>query len=1422
MGLVSWIVDRHYNHKFHKANEFLLEGKTEQAVKILEKILDRYPDAPPALLSVYHSDICQGNNNKISDAALLYERHQSLKEDCIHFANELQTRGQIQLHINYCQALYCKGGINELLNPFVASAAKLAIEDNSVNSLQILTKDNALLRALSESILIEAQRSYAQKELVKSERLCILIQPYLSSEEFYELYSDVRFDKIAKNRITEEAIKQLDKLFEDISAVYNLSDTAIKILAEKSLALAKLLQKQQDYIAALLVVRCIIERYKGACNKRYKEACDIYADSALKLYMSSNPKIDLIESEILYKCLGNDDFSIFVKSLEPFIPYSIHRQKYISVVISELAGLVALGKQTQAEKLFNRSWDLTSDSVLIKTVLSNGSSNSRIHFASLIINSDKNFLSDSSNLAYYIKELLKLEDLEFTTTALEIILNKGINVESDYEIQILRLAKAAKNKSRKRVEVIERGLTKIQTNRLYEALASYLNEYIGSGCYDSNFAMGISSSLIGHSDMAEILTAKILIDDSVKSQDFETREKKLREALAIKNTHDELFDKVAYKTLLPNIQKMVIKLAKDYYAINRFHAIELLYLLRDNDLSWFDTYASLYLGSVRDEDSSKEIASKILSIIAEGPDEALSIYEKLWAKYVFIQCSVIASTDDDAISKLTYLHSELESLCKSNNKEDLQKEISSILSKRLLSRAKEYEKDKIYDKAIENYNRIISISGKNFSDIRARILICKLKDSQSLLGADKDEIDNLLLTDENKKYQQDLAYRWCIYLISQGLIEKAEEINVRILKTDSEIAQICQEERINKQQRILDELNQQIYKLNQSELTAEEAIAFGQSLSKILNDISLIVQVSAQKSNILKESIRLYAIEKFYQQGNYIQSMNGLKVHDSTYLSDPIALRNVAVMSLNAAENGLLTESNYKELLAIWATAIYQQRIFVESLNYTSWDNPYTFTLKSALGQLDCNEEELPDNINYDTPSDNIISILEVQKTLLSRMETAIQDNLEYQYFFSSQLEAMDKLAEQDLDERCELVAPYMLEISNTYKKNVSRALELEAEGHYYVNREKILEIGCLYGLNNGDFNKYASALDILNTAITSIKQKQKIESSFSQIRISQIKEFDGLKNNLISSVTTAINNDIAQNIEYLKFNSEYGVVVKNIGDDSLSFIFSNYINQQVVKTLNDKTQTLAKGTPILFEIYNFCKCNLHLKRNLENIIEALIQNYISDGDEDNLIVLDKALTHTREFDPVVVKSLKGNGDVPEEMLVLLFSSNENRFNMLKAKIGMKSSMIQNQFTATASKISAIKVQIELSKIVEQVNNNVIDKCDALQKVYNIYKNNKNNGHVCKNLSTLIPMCIMEYVIPDKYGKSKVEAVLDSLKLNISSTFRTQNSEIGEAYTMIWNQLPYTARSAIQNEPWSLNEKGQALKKGLDYLRDLK
>lgn len=159
----------------------------------------------------------------------------------------------------------------------------------------------------------------------------------------------------------------------------------------------------------------------------------------------ANPRTDIIDSETLYKCFGNLN-SEQINKLEPFIPYSTHRQKYISIVTKELTELATAEKLTQAESLFLRSWELTSDNNLITTVLSTGSSKCKIHFASLIANSDKIFLSNSSSLMCYVEELSKLENVEFIVATLETLLEKGKNVNSNYETQILRLGKIAKIK----------------------------------------------------------------------------------------------------------------------------------------------------------------------------------------------------------------------------------------------------------------------------------------------------------------------------------------------------------------------------------------------------------------------------------------------------------------------------------------------------------------------------------------------------------------------------------------------------------------------------------------------------------------------------------------------------------------------------------------------------------------------------------------------------------------------------------------------------------------------------------------------------------------------------------------------------------------------------------------------------------------
>ena len=403
MGLITWIKDKYNNHKFQKATQILSEGKVDQAVEIFKEILDSHPDAPYSLLSIYHSLILKGNRNSVSNVASLYENYKHLKDKCIDFAKQLEGTNQIYLHVDYCQALYCKG-ISELLNSFINSSTELVVSENSISNLESLTKNTFLLQSLSDSILTNAQKRYIlEKNLLESERLCLLIKPYLSSKTFYEFYSEVRFNLIFQKNITEESVKQIDILFQDIKTVYRLSNATLRTFIDKSSIFAIDSFEKKDYIAALLVSRRIA---KDNLNAR-----KIYTDSALKLYISSNSKTYLIESDFLYKCLGDTD-SILINSLEPFVPYATHRAKYISIAASELSRLVTIGVQKQAENVLDKVWSLTPDKSIIKSVLTNGSNTCRKHFATLIVNDYKRFLPNNSFIDIYTTELSKLDDYE--------------------------------------------------------------------------------------------------------------------------------------------------------------------------------------------------------------------------------------------------------------------------------------------------------------------------------------------------------------------------------------------------------------------------------------------------------------------------------------------------------------------------------------------------------------------------------------------------------------------------------------------------------------------------------------------------------------------------------------------------------------------------------------------------------------------------------------------------------------------------------------------------------------------------------------------------------------------------------------------------------------------------------------------------
>jgi ABC-type Fe3+-citrate transport system substrate-binding protein len=128
---------------------------------------------------------------------------------------------------------------------------------------------------------------------------------------------------------------------------------------------------------------------------------------------------------------------------------------------------------------------------------------------------------------------------------------------------------------------------------------------------------------------------------------------------------------------------------------------------------------------------------------------------------------------------------------------------------------------------------------------------------------------------------------------------------------------------------------------------------------------------------------------------------------------------------------------------------------------------------------------------------------------------------------------------------------------------------------------------------------------------------------------------------------------------------------------------------------------------------------------------------------------------------------------------------------------------------------------------VGMVNNHSLSEKDALEKIYSMYAANPNHKGICNNLSQLAEICIMKYIISNDYNSYSVKNTLNKIIKNKSSEFQNQSSIFRKAYNDIWSQLPNDTKLLLSDNSsflilgQTLNEKGQALKEGLDLMKQL-
>lgn len=907
-------------------------------------------------------------------------------------------------------------------------------------------------------------------------------------------------------------------------------------------------------------------------------------------------------------------------------------------------------------------------------------------------------------------------------------------------------------------------------------------------------AIKVSDSIFEKSEKAHLVKAHALSNLAKKESNVDTKIEFLNQSQAILNSYKGPERKKIEAIVIEGLIQAAILL---YENSNKEKAYLILHGLAENGseeaiYTIADCRLKENLSIQSNEEKYKHSTDAINEIRKFGIDSVSRApkYLSLWDER--INSLIINSKLLDNKSAVDVFEAILKEISSAGFNSDVQKTKYASIVKHLIERkyliAREQELAGDLTSASLLYREINILEAKRTPTLAAlRFTLCKLKmqNVSDALGH-RDNIYTLLrkAAAAYKAEKEDIAYRFALILLKSGEDKEALSVLNEFLPNEEYLKKACEQGAIIKALAKLEDFNNKLDSVKNKALSANDTVYFINHMLEYAEVIKPVLDLPRATLTKYRNKLKNYAIFKLFDEERYDVAFEKMVKEHKDYLDDYTALRNIALVCLNMAEAKQITTANYQDVISIWLTAIYQEKLFVKSLDYTSWDDPFTFSLYEAYGHFDEDSiGTLPDNVNFDNSSDDsVVLIKEVQRSLLDRFEAAISDNQQYHEFFTSQKDAMDSFIALNLDDKCRLVAPYLAHKDEDLFQDISDALEQDRKQEY-DNWEDLLSVGALYQMPQAIYTDYSKAKLNYESCIKAIDSCciDDAEHAFASSKVELIKRFLKLKSALKSYSNSKVSSLSAKNKADFKNNFKfYLIVCSALKDNTLSFVFSNYVMQYVVGEVNSNSMKKSDAAGYILSIFALDKNNSRVKENLTTLFEMLARESSSDSTKAVTNILDRV----RNVDATFYSQLN-------------------------------------------KELEEAKVDKELSEIVDKVNNGSMNNSAALDKVYSLYSKMPNNSRICANLAQLCCMCIVEYVIGQKYGSSSVERILNSLNSNKSSEFRKQSSSFRDAYNSIWNQLPYSTKTLLEGGSFAslsgqtLNDKGLALKRGLDLMKSL-
>lgn len=590
------------------------------------------------------------------------------------------------------------------------------------------------------------------------------------------------------------------------------------------------------------------------------------------------------------------------------------------------------------------------------------------------------------------------------------------------------------------------------------------------------------------------------------------------------------------------------------------------------------------------------------------------------------------------------------------------------------------EKSKKLKEAIKNYSSAKAFAANSFhqtifSDATVRTAICKLK-------GEPNDIEFISLTEIDKadqKYTRDFYYRYALHLFKKEQYTDADVI----LKTHfnksvqpiEKLKEVLKAKQIKHAIRKVEEINRAIERLYENSFPVDDVRTLYDNLTESSCEIQSVIPSITDKLQSIRPNLFNRLLSKHISSEDYGSGIELIQGFPSFWES-PVLLKNLGICCYGHTASGKLSKDNYQNIISSWLTSVYCDKVILNSLEATAWDDDYTFTLTDAIGSNYMQHSDLPDNTNYDDVTDTNISIGSTQKELLQQFESLLHKTVSdpslsiiIQEFYSEEKEAIEKIVSV-IEHELLFAAPHF---AKSYGINENIINELDNDYTEYSNEES-LEAGIPYLKNHSDsyVHEYAIAKEAVSAMEEAIRDEnlEELKSVVAGKKRSLIEKYDGLNESLEDSLFNAFASKIEQDGENKNLIPLMDECIRSIeNNEKLRAQCSNFIHDYC--SAKWKTKNARKLLELMIKSVRYNPVNyraaklltISINNNLMDIANdettssSEIYSLIEDVKKIHSEVLEEALKELLLFRKKILSSL---GPETAKTILLGHSLNPN------------------------------------------------------------------------------------------------------------------------------------------------------------------